>query len=35
MVELFKDLFAGRNLTPIPSPREFAQKRAERAAAAG
>ena len=34
LVVLFKDMFAGRNLTPIPTPREFAQKRAERAAAA-
>jgi myo-inositol-1(or 4)-monophosphatase len=34
MVELFKDMFAGRNLTPIPTPQEFAQRRAERAAAA-
>jgi len=33
MVELFKDLFAGRNLEPIPTAREFAQRRAERAAA--
>ena len=33
MVELFKDLFAGRNLTPIPTPQEFAQRRAEREAA--
>jgi myo-inositol-1(or 4)-monophosphatase len=33
MVELFKDLFAGRNLSPIPTPQEFAQRRAERAAA--
>ncbi len=35
MVTLFKDMFAGRNLTPIPTPREFAQRRAARAAAAG
>jgi myo-inositol-1(or 4)-monophosphatase len=34
MVALFKDMFAGRNLAPIPTPQEFAQKRAERAAAA-
>jgi myo-inositol-1(or 4)-monophosphatase len=34
MVGLFKDMFAGRNLSPIPSPQEFAQRRAERAAAA-
>jgi myo-inositol-1(or 4)-monophosphatase len=31
MVALFKDMFAGRNLTPIPTPQEFAQRRAERA----
>lgn len=30
LVELFKDLFAGRNLAPIPTPREFAERRAER-----
>jgi myo-inositol-1(or 4)-monophosphatase len=33
MVALFKDMFAGRNLSPIPTPREFAQQRTERAAA--
>jgi myo-inositol-1(or 4)-monophosphatase len=33
MVELFKDMFAGRNLTPIPTPQEFAQRRGERSAA--
>jgi myo-inositol-1(or 4)-monophosphatase len=32
MVALFKDMFAGRNLAPIPTPQEFAQRRAERAA---
>jgi myo-inositol-1(or 4)-monophosphatase len=31
MVGLFKDMFAGRNLSPIPTPQEFAQQRAERA----
>ena len=35
LVVLFKDMFAGRNLSPIPTPQEFAQRRAERAAAAG
>jgi len=35
MVALFKDMFAGRNLAPIPTPQEFARRRAERAAAAG
>jgi myo-inositol-1(or 4)-monophosphatase len=34
LVGLFQDMFAGRNLEPIPTPREFAQRRAERAAAA-
>jgi myo-inositol-1(or 4)-monophosphatase len=33
LVDLFKDMFAGRNLSPIPTPQEFAQKRAERSAA--
>ncbi len=33
LVELFKDMFAGRNLSPIPTPQEFAKHRAERAAA--
>lgn len=32
LVDLFKDMFAGRNLSPIPTPQEFAQKRAERSA---
>jgi myo-inositol-1(or 4)-monophosphatase len=35
LMGLFADMFAGRNLAPIPSPREFAQRRAERTAAAG
>jgi myo-inositol-1(or 4)-monophosphatase len=35
LVELFKNMFAGRDLSPIPTPQEFAQARAERAAAAG
>jgi len=35
LVELFKNMFAGRDLTPIPTPQEFAQARAERAAQAG
>jgi myo-inositol-1(or 4)-monophosphatase len=30
MVALFKDMFAGRNLAPIPTPQEFAQRRAEK-----
>jgi myo-inositol-1(or 4)-monophosphatase len=34
LVGLFADMFAGRNLLPIPTPQEFAQRRAERAAAA-
>jgi myo-inositol-1(or 4)-monophosphatase len=33
LVGLFMDMFAGRNLEPIPTPEEFAQRRAERAAA--
>jgi myo-inositol-1(or 4)-monophosphatase len=33
LVELFADMFAGRDLTPIPSAREFAQQRAARGAA--
>jgi myo-inositol-1(or 4)-monophosphatase len=33
LVGLFGDLFAGRNLTPIPTPQEFAAHRAARAAA--
>jgi myo-inositol-1(or 4)-monophosphatase len=32
---LFADMFAGRDLTPIPSPEEFAQMRADRAGDAG
>jgi len=35
LVGLFGDLFAGRNLAPIPTPREFAERRAEQAAAKG
>jgi myo-inositol-1(or 4)-monophosphatase len=35
LMDLFADMFAGRNLAPIPTPQEFAQRRAERAAAAG
>jgi myo-inositol-1(or 4)-monophosphatase len=35
LVGLFGDLFAGRDLAPIPTPREFAERRAERAAAGG
>jgi len=34
LVGLFADMFAGRNLAPIPSPREFAARRAARAATA-
>ena len=34
LIALFKDMFAGRELSPIPTPREFAQRRAELAAAA-
>jgi myo-inositol-1(or 4)-monophosphatase len=30
LVTLFGDMFAGRNLAPIPTPQEFAQRRAER-----
>ncbi|MGD0736381.1 MAG: inositol monophosphatase family protein [Terracidiphilus sp.] len=30
---LFRDMFAGRELSPIPTPQEFAQRRAARAAA--
>ncbi len=33
LVALFKDMFAGRDLSPIPTPQEFAQRRAERVAA--
>ncbi|MGD0800015.1 MAG: inositol monophosphatase family protein [Terracidiphilus sp.] len=32
LVGLFEEIFAGRNLSPIPSPREFAASRAARAA---
>ncbi|MGD0680773.1 MAG: inositol monophosphatase family protein [Terracidiphilus sp.] len=35
LMGLFADMFAGRNLSPILTPQEFAQRRAERAAAAG
>jgi myo-inositol-1(or 4)-monophosphatase len=35
LIALFKDMFAGRDLSPIPTPQEFAQRRAERAAATG
>jgi myo-inositol-1(or 4)-monophosphatase len=31
LVGMFKDLFAGRGLTPIPTPQEYAAMRAERA----
>lgn len=34
LMELFANLFAGRDLAPIPTPREFAERRAARAAAA-
>lgn len=34
LLGLFADMFAGRNLAPIPTPREFAERRAQRAAAA-
>jgi myo-inositol-1(or 4)-monophosphatase len=30
LVALFKDMFAGRNLAPIPTPQEFARRRAEK-----
>ena len=33
LVGLFEDMFAGRHLAPIPTPQEFAQRRAERTAA--
>ena len=33
LVGFFQDMFAGRNLTPIPTPQEFARRRAARAAA--
>ena len=32
LVGLFNNMFAGRDLAPIPTPQEFAQRRAERAA---
>jgi myo-inositol-1(or 4)-monophosphatase len=35
LLHLFSDMFAGRELSPILTPREFAQRRTERAAAAG
>jgi myo-inositol-1(or 4)-monophosphatase len=35
LMALFKDMFAGRELSPIPTPQEFARQRAERAVAAG
>ena len=35
LVNLFNDMFAGRNLAPIPTPQEFAQQRAERNAEKG
>ena len=35
LVGLFEDMFAGRDLAPIPTPEEFAQRRAQRAEAAG
>ncbi len=34
LVGLFKDMFAGRGISPIPTPQEFAASRAARAAAA-
>ena len=33
LLHLFSDMFAGRNLAPIPTPQEFAAHRAARAAA--
>ena len=33
LLGLFADMFAGRELTAIPTPREFAERRAERRAA--
>jgi myo-inositol-1(or 4)-monophosphatase len=30
LIDLFTDMFAGRNLAPIPTPEEFARSRAER-----
>lgn len=35
LIGFFDDLFAGRNLTPIPTPEEFARARAERARTSG
>jgi myo-inositol-1(or 4)-monophosphatase len=35
LVGLFEDMFAGRDLAPISTPEEFAQRRAQRAEAAG
>ncbi|HXR37916.1 MAG TPA: inositol monophosphatase family protein [Terracidiphilus sp.] len=35
LVGLFKEMFAGRDLAPIPTPREFAERRALRTEAAG
>ena len=35
MIELFQDMFAGRNLEPIPTPREFAAVRAARESSVG
>jgi myo-inositol-1(or 4)-monophosphatase len=32
LIAMFVDLFAGRNLTPIPTPREYAERRAARQA---
>jgi myo-inositol-1(or 4)-monophosphatase len=32
LLGFFRDMFAGRELTPIPSPREFAERRVARAA---
>jgi myo-inositol-1(or 4)-monophosphatase len=34
VTQLFADMFAGRGLEPIPTPQEFAERRARRAAAA-
>jgi myo-inositol-1(or 4)-monophosphatase len=27
LLSMFRDMFAGRSLTPIPTPREFAERR--------
>jgi myo-inositol-1(or 4)-monophosphatase len=35
LIGFFGDMFAGRNLTPIPTPEEFAKARAERAKSGG